>query len=1056
MKKCPYCGFPDNYEDAIYCTKCGSSLTGSRKELISERLTLLGGELRLLTAIFVNFVGFEKLTAITDYNQAMLFLRETLNEIEDVIHSFDGTSNKILPDIRVLGIFGAPRAHPDDIIRAMRCAFEIRLRWQKQRAAIKELGPIDMTIGINTGRAFFGYLLSEFLTVIGDTINTTARLTEICPPGEILVNDTTVKKAIEYVVVEDYGERVVKGKRERIKAHLLKGLKEDTIFLKVLQLPIFGRVEELNKLMTLTAGLKENRMILGIINGQMGIGKTRLKDEFEKQLAKNNSYNFYEAQCAADVQSPYYPFKFLLKAYFGITDAESREIAKGKIERVCSQLNLSHDDIKGLSSLMFTDMPRVTTDELRNVNEEIHMAIKNFIQRECQKRSVVFIFEEFNRADAMSKDLICYLGQELKNTPAMFLLVNPAREFVSKIPIATEEINISPLSYDEVHGLIKFLLGDVDDKLVDFIYRAAGGNPMFTIEAIRNTRRTNLIKEISGRWYLEKEQRLAFLDDLYGVVMSTIDSLPPNDRLVVDYASVVGYSFNKRILEEMLDNRDISDRLEYLVGEGYFVLSKGEIDPVLVFRHNLLKDAAYSVIPVRKRKEIHQKVAVMMEEVYNNQLSDFYEDIGHHYLASENWRKAAVYNKLSGDKAKNLFAIDQAFSFYNATLKIKEDWDSYVSDELVREVLLNITDLHEISGNVPRMVSIAEEGLTSARRDKVLKDELLFIERLGYAKIMGNSFSEAEELLLMGIQKCDEKTQDINTILNAHLGFAYAGKYEYEKSLLYYNLSWNIARNNNIRNGEVFCLYNLAHLHRSLGNYEQALDYLNYGLENFSKVDEIRRIMQFRHLVGEICYLIGDYEKAKEMLTDVFYSAEVIGKIDILVKAGVALALINAVHNKNEAEVNKYLALADEKIGFFTQENLLAEINYKKALIFYELGDSIKAGDFLTNALRVAQNYNQKEIECECLLLLTQVENAQQEENVRKAMTIAETMKLSPQIARVMYRMAEISRLNEDADKSRYYGSKALVMYNDIKSKLQPENQQHYARKREYIRLLEL
>jgi adenylate cyclase len=1055
MKTCAYCKSADNVDDANYCTVCGSQFLAGRKQLISERLIMLGGELRLLTAIFVNFVGFEKLPSLAEYKKIMVFLREALNSIEDVIRSFDGTSNKILPDLRVLGIFGAPRAHHDDIVRTIRCAFEIQSQWQKQKLLNKELESINIAIGINTGRAFFGYVMGEFLTVIGDTINTTARLAEICPPSEILISDATARRAFEYVVTEDFGERMVKGKKERIKTYLLKGLKEDALFLRVLQLPVFGRVDELRRLTALAQGLANDRLIITVINGQMGIGKTRVKEEFEKQLAKDGQYNCYEAQCAADVQSAYYPFKFFLKNYFSIADAEKQDAAQAKVQRIGSQLGLSPQDIKGLSNLLFGDLPRISTEELRAVEEEMRTAVRNLLRQECKKRPMVVIFEEFNRVDSMTKELINYLAVELENTPLMVLLVNPPRDYVARIPVGVEELNLMPLSYEDVRSLVAFLLGDVDVKLVDFIFRSAGGNPMFTIEAIRNTRRTNMIKEVSGRWFLEKEQRLAFLDDLYGVVMATIDSLPSNDRLIVDHASVLGYSFNCRILEELLDNRDISDRLDFLVGEGYFVISKGETDPVLVFRHNLLKDAAYSVLPVRKRKELHQRVGGLIERVYANRLPDFYEDIGYHYAYGENWKKAAYYNKLSGDKAKNMFAIDQAFTFYNSALKIRKEWQSQVPDELAREISLSLTDLYEVTGNIQKMKETAQEGLESARQAGVLRDELQFMERLGYAYIMANRYHDAEEVFLTSIQKCDEQNQDLNTMLNAHLGFAYAGKYEYEKSMLYYNISWNIARGHSIHNGEVACLYNLAHLHKDLGNYEQALEYLDYGIEMFSKTGEIRRIVQFRGLAADIHCLIGNFEKARDLYLDIYAAAEMIGNIDNVIRSSARLALLFS-SAEDRVESMKYLEAVDKKIGLFARENMLAEIDLHKALTFINLGDQVKAVEFLKNALRIAQKFNQKDIECESLIMLSRYEQGQEEHLIRQALEIAETIKLPPLIARSMCQLAVASHRSGDDDKSRYYGSRSLVIFNDIKSKLGPENQKSYLAKQEYRQLLEV
>jgi Tfp pilus assembly protein PilF len=491
------------------------------------------------------------------------------------------------------------------------------------------------------------------------------------------------------------------------------------------------------------------------------------------------------------------------------------------------------------------------------------------------------------------------------------------------------------------------------------------------------------------------------------------------------------------------------------VNEGYIILSKDEPDPVYIFRHNLLKDAAYTVLPLRKRKEIHQRVAQLFETLYAGQLSDFYENVGYHYLSSDQFKKAATYFKLAGDRAKNLYATEQAFSFYETFLKIKKERGNQVPADLVMDVLLHLTDLYEITGNIQKMEKTAVEGLDSARQNKDVESEVNFTERNGYVQILLNNFNKAEELLLLGVQKCEGKLADALTVLYADLGILYAHKYEYEKSILYYNLSWNTARANNIREGEILCLLNLSYLHRNLGNYEQALDYLNYGLENVVSSEDMRSTIQFKQLIADINYQIWNLEKAEAILSESSVVAEAIGSFETYIKSALGLSLINASNGHLE-EAEKYLKFVDKKISFFIRESLMAEINLKKAFVYYNKKDYKKTKDYISNALKIARKFKQREIECHCYNFLSLVDEDIPLKLALRALDIAQMTKLPPLIASVLFRLTQLYGEDNDSEKARYYGQKALLIYDDIKTKLKGKNRQFFARKPEYAKLLEM
>jgi class 3 adenylate cyclase/tetratricopeptide (TPR) repeat protein len=1058
MKECPYCKHQNNPDYATYCTNCGSILKPDKRTIIaSERLRLLGGELRLLTVFFVSLTGIEKSIKKETYHTTKDHVQNFLTNIEDIVRDYDGTCNRIIPDFRILGIFGAPHAHYDDPLRAIRCANRIREWWLKNKQETKFLKDIDIRIGVNTGRAFFGFVLTEapFLTVIGDTINTAARLTEMGQHNEILMSKTTHNAVQRYVDAEHVGEQTVKGKQTKVDIYRLSKIRTTPRSVELQRTPLFGRQKELQALIDLTQTCLIKNSACCILNGPMGIGKTRLKEELEVHLDKNDLIGYFETNCSVDVQSPYYPFRILLRNLLQLHELDSHEAVTKRINDMIAAKNLDPAVSKGIKHLLLTDIGRLRSDDMRMVSEEIYLSVRNLIRNECRQKPLVLIFEDFGQSDVMSRELVTYLISELEGEPVMFLLTDVPDKYLNTIATRIEILDLKPLDKNEIYSLVRHNLGNVDDGLADYMYRAAGGNPLFTIEALRNTRRNKNIKQVSGKWYLEKEQPLVFLDDLYGLVMSTIDSLNATARLIIDYASVIGYRFAYRILRELLVRPDLKDQLDYLTSEGYVVLSSDGEDPVYIFRHNLLKDAAYAVLPLRKRKEIHEQVAHLFERLYHDNLSAFYEDVARHFLACDRHERAATYFKLAGDKAKNLYAIDQALSYYEQVLKINNTIHDKLPANLHQDVMLNLVDIYEIKGDINKMERTAHESLIEAHLVQETKNEVLFAERDAYALILLNRMEEAENLLISSVEKCDDQMVSTLAILYADLGMLYANRYEYNKCLVNYNLSWRTASAKGIKEAEILCLLNLANLHKSLGNYEKALDYIQRGLEILIDAEDVRRSVQLQYLIASIEYEIWNVEKAKGLLTECLMTADSIGSFDAYIKSALDLACIYS-SNGDSDRVEKYLKSVDKRISFVIRDNLLAEINLKKAMIYCDRQEHKKARDYVTNSLRIAERSRQAETVFQCQKLLSLIDKNHDLEHAKRALELAEIMNQPPLIATALHRVTQIFFDKGDVERARHFGRKSLFVYDDIKSRLSETNRQYYVNRPEYIQLLEI
>ncbi len=192
--------------------------------VVSGELTVeKGGENRIATVMFVDIRGFTHLSENTEASSILQMLNEYYERMVDIVFRYQGTVDKFIGDAMMV-IWGAPVAHPDDPQRAIRAALEMNKALEKYNAERRQKGlaPIAIGIGINTGSLVAGYIGSSrtmSYSVIGDTVNTAARLCDAAMPGEIIISDQTLKAVGEGEFKAKAKEPIkAKGKDQPIKA----------------------------------------------------------------------------------------------------------------------------------------------------------------------------------------------------------------------------------------------------------------------------------------------------------------------------------------------------------------------------------------------------------------------------------------------------------------------------------------------------------------------------------------------------------------------------------------------------------------------------------------------------------------------------------------------------------------------------------------------------------------------------------------------------------------------------------------------------------------------
>ncbi len=193
----------------------------------------LGGNKQIVTVLFSDIRGFTTMSEQLPPEAVVERLNEYFQVWTDMIFKYDGMVDKFIGDA-VMAIFGAPVAHSDDPIRAVKCALDMTKALEKMQARWQAEGklPIKIGIGINTGEAIVGNMGSEQAmgyTVIGDTVNVASRLeSKTKELGEtILISSSTYAAVKAWVEAVEFKAVTVKGKSQALSVFGVKQLKTD-------------------------------------------------------------------------------------------------------------------------------------------------------------------------------------------------------------------------------------------------------------------------------------------------------------------------------------------------------------------------------------------------------------------------------------------------------------------------------------------------------------------------------------------------------------------------------------------------------------------------------------------------------------------------------------------------------------------------------------------------------------------------------------------------------------------------------------------------------------
>jgi class 3 adenylate cyclase/tetratricopeptide (TPR) repeat protein len=626
---CAACG-SENEAHASSCRSCGAGL--------SAQASAEGESRKVVTVLFSDVVGSTVLGEEFDPESLRRLMVRYFQEMQAVVQRHGGTTEKFIGDA-LMAVFGVPRLHEDDALRAVRAAIDMRVALHHLNDKFERvLGVRILTrTGVNTGEVIAGDPTRGEAFVAGHAVNLAARLEQAAEPGQIVIGESTYRLVRDAVTADPLPPLAVRGMTGPVSAWILLEVTPGVPgWGRRLDSPLVGRDRELRALEEAYRRTVTSRGCeLVTVLGAAGVGKSRLAGEFLARLGSEP--RVVSGHCLPYGEGiTFWPIIEVLRDAAGVSDADSPDEVRPKILELLEPATSAQ--LIGERLVALLGLSGVTPGI-----QETFWAVRKFLEELAARRPLVVVFDDIQWGEATFLDLLEYLAGWIEGVPVMLLylargdLLDVRGAWMAGRP-NTSLVLLHPLTTSQTQGLIGNLLGGAwpPAEALAQLVEVAEGNPLFAEEMLRMLVDDGRLRRDNGGWIIAGgSSTVTIPPTIHALLTARLDRLDQEERAVIERASVVGRQFWWGAVAELSPDEQrggLGGRLQSLTRKELIRPDRSDLSEEDTFRfaHILIRDAAYRGIPKAIRADLHERFADWVVEKFGDRAGEYEEIVGYH------------------------------------------------------------------------------------------------------------------------------------------------------------------------------------------------------------------------------------------------------------------------------------------------------------------------------------------------------------------------------------------------------------------------------------------
>lgn len=695
-----------------FCPSCGAQQSHNATDGDLPQL-----ERRLVSVFFAHLEGLAPLgegqrpTSASNWSDGKA--NSAIETVDRVLSEYSDTASRIITSYggvleykravqqfsgdSILAVWGSQLAHEDDAERSVRAGLDLV-------AATTELSKqfdieLGLRVGILTGEVSAQLDTSAEGMIVGDAVNTAARIKSAASPGQVWVDAVTRQIAEKTILFDEVGEYEVKGKKAPIHVWRAVGPRGTSAVLTVgVEPPLIGREKQLQVFNEALAALFESNPSLALItiSGDAGTGKSRLGSELQRLTINRPETVLWHAGRSLSFGEGigFNGLVDIVRMRAMLSPTDTADLQRAKIDQLLDDLfNHKPQDRahvhKALSRLLGLDdgqeiIPR----------GELFTGWRLLFEQLSSRHPVVLLFEDLHWSDQGQLDFIEHLLTWSSNKPILIVCLSRPDDRVDKLAQHGVCLDLGTFTDDEMEQLITSTVIDPPAQLVKQVRDNAGGIALYAVETLRVLIDRGVLSKQNGRYRVTGQpQELQVPPSIHALIASRLDGLGSSERRVLLNSAVLGQLFSIEAITALArpSTVDTKPLLDELVRKQFLTVERDPQSPergLYAFVHPLVHRVALNTLSKRDRKDLHLKTAEYLTQTERG--FDAAPVVAGHLLAAMELEQNRVALKAltsharstvvqAAQQAEGIGALEQAGNLYDRLAEMESDDDSRAS-----------------------------------------------------------------------------------------------------------------------------------------------------------------------------------------------------------------------------------------------------------------------------------------------------------------------------------------------------------------------------------------